>query len=401
MDTWLNVRSNVSSVDRWKYDVFVSFRGDDIRKSFMDHLFNDFKRKGIRAFTDDRQLPKGEAISPHLYTAIEESRHQTDSYDEAIDKHQRSNRPEVDNRKKALFMAANLSGWDLQDMTDGSEYKFIDCISKYVLKILCDGPFHVGENLVGIDSHLKKLNMLHFVQPDKVNMIGICGISGIGKTTLVKAIYNLMYVHFEGSCFCEDVQGVSKRQGLTQVQMQMIGKIMKTEDMKISNVGEGISVIKKMMSSKILLVLDDVDDQEQLKALASSPDWFCPGSLIILTSKDKQLLRSHKVDRIYEMESLDDYEALELFSLYAFGKRYPTKDFEDVASQIVKYLKGHPLALIVIGRLLTPKENLLRIGKTSVDVMRFHGAKQQHDVLKRTPKENLQPVFDVSIHPLL
>ncbi|GJV10330.1 NB-ARC domains-containing protein, partial [Tanacetum coccineum] len=57
-----------------KYDVFVSFRGDDVRKNFKDHLFNDFKQKGILAFRDDRELPKGEEISPHLYKAIEELR---------------------------------------------------------------------------------------------------------------------------------------------------------------------------------------------------------------------------------------------------------------------------------------------------------------------------------------
>ncbi|GKD66014.1 auxin transport protein BIG, partial [Tanacetum coccineum] len=40
----------------------------------MDHMFNDFKQKGIYAFTDDRELPKGDSISPHLYKSIEESR---------------------------------------------------------------------------------------------------------------------------------------------------------------------------------------------------------------------------------------------------------------------------------------------------------------------------------------
>ncbi|GKC24601.1 NB-ARC domains-containing protein, partial [Tanacetum coccineum] len=59
---------------RWKYDVFVSFRGEDIRRSFMDHMFNDFNQKGIYAFRDDNKLPKGEEISPHLYKAVEESR---------------------------------------------------------------------------------------------------------------------------------------------------------------------------------------------------------------------------------------------------------------------------------------------------------------------------------------
>ncbi|GJV15810.1 NB-ARC domains-containing protein [Tanacetum coccineum] len=165
---------------QWKYDVFVSFRGDDIRKNFMDHMFNDFKQKRIYAYRDDREFPKGEKISPYLYKAIRESK----------------------------------------------------------------------------DFHFDRLDLSRFVGSNKANMIGICGISGIGKTILAKAIYNLMYIHFEGGCFCEDVR---KQQDLTQVQMQMIGKIIKT-DMKISSVGEGIMVIKKMMSSKpILLVLDDVD----------------------------------------------------------------------------------------------------------------------------------------------
>ncbi|GJR12863.1 NB-ARC domains-containing protein [Tanacetum coccineum] len=148
-------------------------------------------------------------------------------------------------------------------------------------------------------------------------MIRICGFSGIGKTTLAKAIYNSMYTYFEGRCFCDDVQGVTKRQGVTQVQMQMLVKILKTESLKISSVSEGTKI----------------------EALAGSPDWFSPRSLIIFTGKDKQLLRSHKVDEIYDIKTLDDCKALELFSLYAFGKRHPTEDFEELASQIVKYLQ--------------------------------------------------------------
>ncbi|GJY17980.1 NB-ARC domains-containing protein [Tanacetum coccineum] len=59
---------------RWKYDVFVSFKGEDIRKNFMDNLLNNFKQKGNHAFRDDNKRSKGEEIFPHLYKTIEESR---------------------------------------------------------------------------------------------------------------------------------------------------------------------------------------------------------------------------------------------------------------------------------------------------------------------------------------
>ena len=66
--------TSASTQHRCAYNAFVSFRGEDIRKSFMDHLFKDFRQKGIHAFRDDNQFPRGEEISSQLYKAFEESR---------------------------------------------------------------------------------------------------------------------------------------------------------------------------------------------------------------------------------------------------------------------------------------------------------------------------------------
>lgn len=60
---------------RWKYDVFLSFRGEDTRKVFTAHLYDALTRGGIMTFIDDPSLERGKSIGPELVTAIEESRY--------------------------------------------------------------------------------------------------------------------------------------------------------------------------------------------------------------------------------------------------------------------------------------------------------------------------------------
>ncbi|GKF88894.1 NB-ARC domains-containing protein, partial [Tanacetum coccineum] len=96
------------------------------------------------------------------------------------------------------------------------------------------------------------------------------------------------------------------------------------------------------------------------------------------------MLRSHKVDGIYEMESLDEYKALELFSLYESGKRPLTEDFKDLASHVVKHLQGQPLALKVIGRLLC--EKFVHVWKSELNRLQTY---PNSDILQK-----LKPSFD-------
>ena len=72
MDT-ISPSSSSSSTHQWKYHVFLSFRGEDTRKNFTDHLYAALNRKGIDTFRDNEKLERGEPISPALLTAIEDS----------------------------------------------------------------------------------------------------------------------------------------------------------------------------------------------------------------------------------------------------------------------------------------------------------------------------------------
>nr|GEV45068.1 NB-ARC domains-containing protein [Tanacetum cinerariifolium] len=144
---------------------------------------------------------------------------QKKSYAEAFINHEVSNGTEVDKWREALSMAADLY-----------EYKFIDCISKYILKKLCAGPLHVGEYLVAIDFHFEKLDVSRFIGSNKVNIIGIYG-------------------------------------------------------------------------------------------------------------KDKQLLRSHRVDEIHDMYFLNEDQSLELLRSYAFKEKESFRGFKEAAEEVVKYVQ--------------------------------------------------------------
>ena len=58
--------NSVSSPIPGRYDVFLSFRGPDVRKDFVDHLYNALTSAGIHVFLDSHQLNKGDNITTTL-----------------------------------------------------------------------------------------------------------------------------------------------------------------------------------------------------------------------------------------------------------------------------------------------------------------------------------------------
>lgn len=66
--------SSYSSTPIFSYDVFLSFRGEDTRRSFTDHLYYALNKSRIFTFRDDERLERGKIIVSELFNAIEESR---------------------------------------------------------------------------------------------------------------------------------------------------------------------------------------------------------------------------------------------------------------------------------------------------------------------------------------
>ena len=152
--------SSSHSIHRWKYDVFLSFRGET-RFNFTDHLHSALVRKGIFTFRDNEKLERGQPIGRKLLESIEQSkfalvilskdyasstwcldelaeivkcmkvmgmvvlpvfyfvnpsdvRNQRETFEEAFAEHEANNLEEVETWRAALKEVGNLSGWHLQ-----------------------------------------------------------------------------------------------------------------------------------------------------------------------------------------------------------------------------------------------------------------------------------------------
>ncbi|KAM7477573.1 hypothetical protein LguiA_025786 [Lonicera macranthoides] len=233
------------------------------------------------------------------------------------------------------------------------ESKFIDRIVQEIWSKLSSKIKLEDEGLVGMKSRINEVTLLLGEESDVVRTIGIWGMTGIGKSTLARAIYGQINHQFEVAYFLDEVGEASKKDGLKSLQRCLLSKILGVKDLPIANDMDGIALMKtRLRFRRVLLVLDDVDSLEQLKALVGSHEWFGPGSRIIITTTDRKLLNAHNVDQIHEASLLDYVGAIKLFRWKAFNDMSPAKEFEELSFQVINYCQGLPLALEVLGSAL-------------------------------------------------
>ncbi|XP_065860930.1 disease resistance protein RPV1 [Euphorbia lathyris] len=376
---------------RFRWDVFLSFRGEDTRHNFTEDLYRKLQKHGVRAFRDDEELQRGEEIAPSLLDAIEDSAaaiaviskryadsrwcleelarileckrfllpvfYQVDPSDVRKQKgpfekdfrilEERFGVDKVLRWRNAMEKAGGISGWHSQPGEEHS--RLIETLVKKVLTKLSNSPLGIPRYPVGLDSRLQELMRLLDINGNGVKFLGIYGMGGAGKTTLAKALFNKIVMHFKRRSFISSVKETShQKDGLASLQKRLIHDLS-------SNATPHESLREIIHEEPVLIVLDDIDDAARYDPLIGKRHWYYEGSRIIITTRDKQTMPDNIVDVIYEMNGLGSHEALQLFSYHAFGREKPLSEFADISEKIVHLTGNLPLALEVFGSSLFHK----------------------------------------------
>ncbi|KAJ0751797.1 putative TIR domain, P-loop containing nucleoside triphosphate hydrolase [Helianthus annuus] len=418
-----------SSVPKsFRYDVFLSSRGEDTSKTFVDHLYYALHNTGINTYIDDEKIEKGKRINDQIMRSIEDSRfhiivfsknyassswcleqlvkimecqktkeqeaftifydvepnevrHQSGPVGVAFAKHVNE---ESAGRWRDAMTEAAVAGWGWKNTVDGDKAKLI----KLIVECISFELRYVGY-LIGIETRVK--NVVSSLESgfNDVRIIGIKGMEGSGKTALARAVFDHMSIRFEGKSFVQNVTEVSKGPGLKKLQNQILSDVLEDQSIVVTDVSNGKKMMKKMMRSrKVLVVLDDVDDIEQLEALAGEPNWFKAGSRIIITTRDEQLLVAHRVKFIHHVNLLSQEEAILLFSRHAFGGGIPVQGYEELSRKVVPYARGLPSKVKFLGSFLYGKtqrewadtiERLKAMSWKNTLELRFEGLEDQKE----------------------
>ncbi|KAH9289390.1 hypothetical protein KI387_033507 [Taxus chinensis] len=379
-------------------DVFINHRGLDVKHTLATTIYHTLNRLGLRVFLDVEMLELG----AFLPTTIQEAM-RTSLLHIAIFSPNYAQSPWClaeltymlktgatvipvfyhvqptdlrwvaqgkgiyadafsDHENKDRYSLQNLEEWKMALHTV-DEGRLLKSIVNSVLGSIKGVPLEVAKHPVGLAEAVQDFEKSSFKpeSPHNVEIVGIVRMGGCGKTTLAKEIYNRKSLSIDRSSFIFDVRDAAAKIGLISLQKKLLEDLLPhnlVKDLPLHSTEEGRGILaSRLRSVRVLIVLDDVDNQDQLDALLPPKERLGAGSLIIVTTRELGVLTSWGIPAtsIYRMRVLNIHHAKQLFCWHAFLQPEPVDGFEDLVDNFLNTCNGLPLSLKVFGGQLYTK----------------------------------------------
>ncbi|GLT90472.1 hypothetical protein SLE2022_084020 [Rubroshorea leprosula] len=200
------------------------------------------------------------------------------------------------------------------------------------------------ENMVG-EANVKK-KIWESLMGNEVGIIGVCGIGGVGKTTVMKHIHNELLN--EASRFLKVVWvTVSHPLNVFRLQDDIARAMGKNPSDWGDELNRASRLMKAMKKVKCALILDDVWDKFTLHSIGIPEPTMENGCKIVITSRSIDVCNYLRC-QVVKVPPLPEQESLNLF-LDKVGQdvlRIP--NLEEILKLMVAECAGLPLAIVVI-----------------------------------------------------
>ncbi|KAK3435282.1 hypothetical protein EUGRSUZ_D02629, partial [Eucalyptus grandis] len=259
-------------------------------------------------------------------------------------------------------------------------------------------------DLVGIGEPKKELVEWLVQGASQCQVISVVGMGGLGKTTLVKQVYDDPAVKKRFTVRAWVTLSPSSRTDelLSDMLRQVASSITKTlpsgaETSKSSCVRMMIKDFLRERRLKYLIVLDDVWDMNKWDAVKCAIPNNNNGSRIMVTTRKSDLASASGTGcagKVYNMKPLSSEQSHELFCRKTFKEKACPSHLEEICRQILKKCEGLPLAIVVISGVLATKD-IRRIDEWELVLRSLRSEIDGNEKLK-----NLKQVLSLSFSDL-
>nr|GLL17327.1 probable disease resistance protein At1g12290 isoform X2 [Ipomoea trifida] len=199
------------------------------------------------------------------------------------------------------------------------------------------------DQLSGTTSKFNLEEIYGWVEDENVTSIGVYGAGGVGKTTLVKHIYNQILENNPHA----NVYWVTVSQDYNIRKLQ--DNIAKTAGIIISddeNEEQRAAILRNhLVGNNVVLILDNVWDNIRLEKLGVPPK--DKGYKLILTTRLLDVCRKIGCQKLFKVNVLNEEEAWNLFKQILVQDNHTvlTNAIEKLAKELAKKCGGLPLEL--------------------------------------------------------
>ncbi|KAJ3708710.1 hypothetical protein LUZ61_012415 [Rhynchospora tenuis] len=267
------------------------------------------------------------------------------------------------------------------------------------------GPSDVNDlEVVGFDRDKDQIiSKLLDTNISRLAVLSIVGMGGLGKTTLAQKVYKSdKKLKGEGRFDCLIWLSISQKFDVQNLLREILFSVepnMQKENPTISQEDLTRKLGESLYQRRYLIVLDDVWTIDLWESLRKALPDENNASRVLITTRQEDVAKAACGD-LYELGYLNELDSLNLlFRKVNIPLRSQHRtDLNDVARQLTKKCDGLPLALIVLGSILSRRERTLKAWQRVHETLDWHDerAKRCSQVLLLSYVElpyHLKPFF--------